>query len=90
MQGSGGRGSETLSEKLGGDISVQGTWVGSSHSRVPVCRRWGRAWQGRTPTAGPQPCLTAIQQLVLHTVALQCPLTLRLLPAHFQRRGPQG
>lgn len=42
------------------------------------------------PAARQQRRLTAIQQLVLHTVALQRLLTLRLLPAHFQGRGPQG
>lgn len=59
----------------------------------------GRGWildghvsmgPGCAPTARQQPRLTAIQQLVLHAVALQCPLTLWLLPAHFQRCGSQG
>lgn len=50
----------------------------------------GRGPKPRKPPACQQLCLTAVQQLVLHTVALQRLLTLWLLPAHFQRRGSQS
>lgn len=62
----------------------------SCHSHVPRVSAWLQVWLGHIPIARMQPSLTAIQLLVLHAVALQRPLTLRLLPAHFQRCGPQG
>lgn len=57
-----------------------------------VVKRLGWAPDSPSPcmSAHQQPGLTAVQQLVLHAVALQRTLTLRLLPAHFQRRGSKG
>lgn len=61
-------------------------------SERPSQKGWvgGVSVQGTWVDRHQQPCLTSIQQLVLHAVALQDLLTLGLLPAHFQRRGSQG
>lgn len=87
--GSEEHGSETL-RRSGGDRPVQGAWVdsypaGCSHEsqhRAEPCKASPHSRQQ-------QLSLTAVQQLVLHAVALQHLLTLWLLPAHFQRCGSQ-
>lgn len=75
--------------RLDGGFSAQGIRVGSDTAGA-LCVTLGPGLAGLHPTAQQPPCLTAVQQLVLHAVALQRPLAPRLLPAHSERCGSQG